>query len=167
MATGSWPRATERAAAIEVLRLLEDLERLVSDGRHVPLTNKVLVDEQRFAALVEQLRAAVPEELRQVRRLLQDRDRLLAEARHEAERIARHADEQLEFMLQGNDAIQRAQRSADERLADARRQAEGLCAEAEKYALDLLVAFEREMQRQLAAVRKGLSTLERREPAAQ
>ncbi|MBI2321877.1 MAG: hypothetical protein HYU88_07240 [Chloroflexi bacterium] len=139
----------------------------MSDGRHVPLTNKVLVDEQRFAALVEQLRAAVPEELRQVRRLLQDRDRLLAEARHEAERIARHAEEQLEFMLQGNNAIQRAQRSADERLADARRQAEGLCAEAEKYALDLLVAFEREMQRQLAAVRKGLATLERREPAAQ
>lgn len=149
-----------------MIDLLEELERLVSEGRHVPLTAKVLVDEQRFCALVEQLRAAMPEELRQVRRLLQDRDRIQAEARHEAERAIRHAEEQLECLLQSNEAIQAAQRAADERIAEARRQAEALRAEAERYALDLLAAFERDIRRQLAAVRKGLATLERRDGAA-
>lgn len=167
MAAGSWPRAVEKAAAADMIRLLDELERLVSEGRHVPLTAKVLVDEQRFCALVEQLRASVPEELRQVRRLLQDRDRIQAEARHDAERTIRRAEEQLELVLQGNDTIQKAQRAADERIAEARRQADALRSEAERYALDLLVAFERDIQRQLAAVRKGLATLERRDAPSQ
>lgn len=167
MTTGSWQRATERATATDVLRLLDNLEHLVSDGYRVPLTTKVLVDEQRFCELLEHLRAATPDELRQMRRLLQDRDRILAEARHEAERIARHAEEQLEFMLQGNEAIERAQRAAEERIAEARRQAEVLRAGAERYGLDLLETFERDLHRQLAAVRKGLAMLVRHEPAGE
>lgn len=167
MTTGSWSRAAERAAAIDILRLLDSLERLVSDGRRLPLTMKVLVDDQRFGEMLEQLRAAAPDELRQVQRLLQDRDRTLGEARNESERIARHAEEQLEFMLQGNEAIERAQRGAEERIGEARRQAEALRAEATRYAHQLLETFERDLQRQLAVVRKGLALLERREPASQ
>jgi len=84
---------------IDVLYLLDRLEEVLSAGQHVPLTSRTLIDEQECLELLDQIRVTLPEEIKQARRVAQERDRLLAEARAEAERIIQRAENEAGDLL--------------------------------------------------------------------
>ncbi|MER3406140.1 MAG: ATPase, partial [Chloroflexota bacterium] len=63
--------------SVDVLQLIDRLEALISSGARLPLTSRALVDEQEVLDILDQLRMAVPEEIRQAKRLSQERERLL------------------------------------------------------------------------------------------
>src|SRR6266508_136819 len=67
--------------------LVERLETLVVNARKLPMTNNVVLDQAALLDLIDQLRVAIPEEVRQARRINQESDRVLTHAREEAERI--------------------------------------------------------------------------------
>ena len=84
---------------VEINRLIDFLEEQIHTGMRVPLTNRVAVEEEEFLATIHQLRASIPAELRQARRIIQDRqkiilDGVMAEARHRSEEYLRQARSQ-------------------------------------------------------------------------
>ncbi len=187
-ANRSQPLSGERGqvrgeVAGNVLHLIDRLESLVAEGLRIPLTGRAVIDEREFMDIIDQLRASLPEELRQARRITQERERLLAEGRAEAERIVNMAQEQAAFLLQDTELsksaerraqmiVADAQRQAAELLEQARAQAEALTSEAARqaeearsgadaYARDVLSNLEHELNRHLVIVRKGLTMLDR------
>ena len=48
------------AGSIDIIFLIEQLERLISGGRNMPLTSNVIIDQARALDLLDQLRVAVP-----------------------------------------------------------------------------------------------------------
>ncbi len=74
---------------MDILHLVDRLEETVRKSRRLPFSSIRLVDERRIGALVEQMRISVPEEVRRAQRVNQERERILAQAREEAERGGR------------------------------------------------------------------------------
>ena len=65
---------------MDILHLVDRLEQLVNEGRRLPLSNKVMVDEQKIWDLIDQMRISVPEEVKKAKRTNQERDRIIAQA---------------------------------------------------------------------------------------
>ncbi len=79
--------------AIDILYLVERLEELLNKGWHVPLSSKTMVDADELLDIVDQMRMALPEEIKEARQLQEDRERFLAQTNEEAARILAAAQE--------------------------------------------------------------------------
>ena len=80
---------------MDVLVLIDKLDDLVHNAKPVPLTDQVRVDKEEIYDLLDQMRATIPEEIKQARWIVKERQEMLAEAKREAERIIKEArDEQ-------------------------------------------------------------------------
>ena len=72
---------------MDVLVLIDKLDDVVHNARPVPLTDQVRVDREEIYDLLDQMRATIPEEIKQARWIVKERQEMLAEAKREAERI--------------------------------------------------------------------------------
>src|SRR5919202_1726774 len=80
---------------LDIPYLLDQLEEVLGGGSRVPLTSRTLVDEQEVLDIVDQIRVAIPEEIKAARQLTQERDQVIAEAHAQAERMLRDAEAQV------------------------------------------------------------------------
>ena len=83
---------------MDILQLIDRLEELFNESKNIPLTRNVMVDEDRMLDIIDQMRIAIPEEVKKAQQLLGQRDRVLAQAQEEANRtleIARQKADQL------------------------------------------------------------------------
>src|SRR6476619_6301352 len=84
---------------MDVLVLIDKLDDLVHNARAVPLTDQVRVDKEEIYDILDQMRATIPEEIKQARWIVKERQEMLAEAKREAERIVKEARERQERMI--------------------------------------------------------------------
>ena len=99
---------------MDIQFLVERIEALVVNGRKVPMTSQVILEQAAILDLIDQLRVAIPEEVKQARRINQESDRVLSKAREEAEQIIGAAQEQAALLLQDQSIIRQAEtRSQD------------------------------------------------------
>ena len=71
---------------MDILQLIDRLEELFNESKSIPLTRNVMVDEDRMLDIIDQMRIAIPEEVKKAQQLLGQRDRVLAQAQEEANR---------------------------------------------------------------------------------
>ena len=79
---------------MDVLVLIDKLDDLVHNAKAVPLTDQVRIDREEIYDILDQMRATIPEEIKQARWIVKERQEMLAEAKREAERIIREAREE-------------------------------------------------------------------------
>jgi len=89
--------------------VLEDLENLVADAAHVPLSGKCMIDENDLVHLVEELRNTLPTALSQAEDIMTERETIIAKARSEAEHIIGEAKKEAERRV-ANSVIEREAR---------------------------------------------------------
>jgi len=71
---------------MDILHLVDRLEELFNESRVIPLTHSVVVDENRFMDIIDQMRVSVPDEIKKAQQINVQRDRILAQAQEEANR---------------------------------------------------------------------------------
>ena len=104
--------------AVDILYLVDRLEELLNTGTRVPLSSKTMVDEDEILDIVDQMRIALPEEVKQARKTTQDRDRLMAQAHEESERVIALAKQEAAKTLgDARDEADRIQKNAKEEAA--------------------------------------------------
>jgi len=140
---------------------VDRLESLLNDGWHLPLTSRTLVDERDLLDVIDQMRIAVPEEVKQARRITQERDQMVAQAKAEAERIITEAQEQAAFLLQDNELLKQAEQRGKGIISEAQNQAAEMRRGADDYSLDVMRRLESELESHLATVRRGVEALQR------
>ena len=163
---GTSALSTEGGIKIDILFLVDRLEELFNNGTHVPLTRRVLVDEQAFLDIIDQMRIAIPEEIRQAKRVVEERNRLLGQAQEEAERTLSAAQEHAAFLLNERGLTQEAEVRAQAILAEARSQASKLKTDADNYCMSVLGALETELTSILQTTRNGMQHLQSSESEA-
>ncbi len=72
---------------MDVLVLIDKLDDLIHNARSVPLTDSVMIDREEIYDLLDQMRSTIPEEVKQARWIVKERQEMLAEAKQESERI--------------------------------------------------------------------------------
>jgi cell division septum initiation protein DivIVA len=130
----------------------------------MPLTSNVIIDQARALDLLDQLRAAVPEEVRQAKRITDETERIVERAQEEAERILARAQEQATFLIEERELTRAAEIRSAEILADSEREAAEIRRGADEYAQGVLVRLEGECLRALQSIKRGLLVLEQRQP---
>lgn len=153
-----------------MLALIDEFEQFVAELPRVPLTGKLLVEEDDLYGFTEQLRRAVPEEIRRALDLVRERDRILEQARAEAEALLadarRHAEalveearRQADRLVEESAVLRRAEEEAERILARARQVSQQVRGEADAYADEVLARVEAFLNRALDHVRDGRAQL--------
>lgn len=145
---------------MDILHLVDRLEELFNESRPIWLTHSVIVDEDRMLDLIDQMRVAIPEEIKKAQGIITQRDRILAQAKEEAHRTIALAREKAEKRLEDNEIIQSAKVHASEIIEQAHKEAAVTQREADKYILDTLSKLAMQMDQLLTQVRNGITTLE-------
>ncbi len=145
---------------MDILHLIDRLEELFNQSKTFPLTHNVIVDEDRMLDLIDQMRIAIPEEVKKAQQLLSQRDRILAQSQEEANRTIALAREKAEDQVARDSLVQQAQARAEQILAQARADAEATRQAADEYVINTLMQLESEMQRLLGQTQNGIRTLE-------
>jgi hypothetical protein len=128
------------------------------------------VDEDRMLDIIDQMRIAIPEEVKKAQQLLGQRDRVLAQAQEEANRTIEIARQKADQLVSKDLVMQEAQRRADQLLTQARAEAEGIRADADDYVINSLTQLQEELERITNQVNNGIRTVRdeqsRRAPAS-
>jgi cell division septum initiation protein DivIVA len=121
---------------------LHELEELVRDAKSMPLSSSVLVNRDEVLAMVQAMQESLPEEIKQARWIVKDREELLAKARAEGERVVDLAREEQRRLAMKEAVAKRAQEEAQTIVAEATDKAEQMRHEAEDYVDGKLAQFE-------------------------
>jgi hypothetical protein len=148
------------------MHLVERLEELLAEGRRVPLTSRVMIDQNYALDLIDQLRMTIPEEVQAARRVNAEIDRLLEQAREEAEHILARAQEQATYLIEERELTRQAEEMSLEIVRQARAEGETVKQGADDYAIEVLSKLEVEVIRTLKSIRIGLEILEERRDAS-
>ena len=155
---------------MDILQLIDRLEELFNESKAIPLTRNVMVDEDRMLDIIDQMRIAIPEEVKKAQQLLGQRDRVLAQAQEEANRTLELARQKADQLVSKDMLMQEAQRRADQVLAQARAEAENTRADADDYVIQSLTQLQEELERISNQVNNGIRTVKeeqsRRAPAS-
>ncbi len=144
---------------MDIMYLVDQLEALVNSSRRVPLSSRVMLEEEDLLAVIEKLREAVPDEIKQARKVLQERDEILKSAQGEAERLVTMARERAEYLINQEGVLYLAKERGEQVLSDAQRDAQQTRDEIEQYAVDTLSMLEQQLTSQVQQVRNGLQAL--------
>jgi len=153
-----------REGDLDIQFLVERLEALVVNARKVPMTSNIILEQAAVLDLIDQLRVAIPEEVKQARRINQETDRVLAKAREEAEQIIGAGQEQAALLLQDQSILREAESRAQDILDKTQTKAEETMRGADQYAADVLVRLESDLVKTLSIIKKSLEVLEERTP---
>jgi len=145
---------------MDILQLIDRLEELFNESKAFPFTHNVLVDEDRMLELIDQMRIAIPEEVKKAQQLIAQRDRVMAQAQEEANRTLALAREKADALTQKDSIAVEAQRRAEQIKAQALIDAENTRADADNYVLDSLTQLQNELDKISGQVRNGIRKLE-------
>ena len=148
------------AGAVDFMYLLDRLEETLVTGSRVPLMARTLVDEQECLDILDQLRVAMPTEIKEARRIIAERDHILAQAREETERIIRGAEHRASRLVEEHAVVRSAQSRAMQIEEQAERESQQVRDEAEQYAETVLSRVQERLDQALSSVRAGLRELE-------
>jgi hypothetical protein len=141
---------------MDILQLIDRLEELFNESKSIPLTRNVMVDEDRMLDIIDQMRIAIPEEVKKAQQLLGQRDRVLAQAQEEANRTLEIARQKADQLASKEIVMQEAQRRADQILVQARADAENVRSDADEYVMNSLTQLQDELERITNQVINGL-----------
>lgn len=145
---------------MDILQLIDRLEELFNDAKAVPFTHNVVVDEDKMLELIDQMRIAIPEEVKKAQQIVAQRDRVMAQAQEESNRTLQLARDKADQLAQKDIITQEAQRRADQILAQARAEAEGIRADADNYVLDTLMQLQDQIAKVSNQVNNGVRMMQ-------
>ena len=148
---------------MDVLVLIDKLDDTVHNAKSVPLTDQVRVDKEEVYDILDQMRATIPEEIKQARWIVKERQEMLAEAKREAERIVKRGARGQVRLVAEEEIIKQAERAAEDIIEDARAREREIRLGAEDYADDILNTLEVNLTKFIAAVQRGRDRLQGRE----
>jgi len=145
---------------MDILHLVDRLEELINNSRDIPFTRNVIIDEDRMLDIIDQMRVAIPEEVKKSQQILAQKDRVIAQAKEEADRTVNIAKEKSEKMADRDTIVQDAKKKAKQIETEAELRAQKTQAEADEYVAETLTNLEIALERVLNQVRNGIYILE-------
>ncbi|MFF7310017.1 cell division initiation protein [Streptomyces sp. NPDC008137] len=144
---------------MDVQKKLDEIVSAVSGARSMPMSASCVVNRAELLALLEEVRAALPDSLAQAQELIGGREQMVEHARQEAERIIGQAHAERGSLISDTEVARRSQAEADRILAEARQEAEEVRAEADEYVDSKLANFEVVLTKTLGSVGRGREKL--------
>ncbi len=140
--------------------LIRSVLDTVSNAKAMPLSTSVLVSRDEVCEILQRALDSFPDELRQARWLLKEREEFIAEKEREAAALLEEVKVQAERMVQRTEIVRQANHVAQRILDDANEEARRLRHEAEDYTDQKLASFEIVLDRTMKTVKAGREKLQ-------
>jgi len=145
---------------MDILHLVDRLEELFNNSKPIPLSRNVVVDENSFMDIIDQMRISIPDEIKKAQQVIAQKDRILAQAQEEANRTVALAREKSEKMVEKSEVYQAAQVKVEQLTEQVRKDSLQTQQEADRYVVDTLSGLERELKYVLQQVQNGIKSLQ-------
>ncbi len=163
---------------MDILYLVDRLENLIANSRRMPLVNSILLKETDILNIVDQMRTSIPDEIKQARRIIQEKERILAQAQADASTLLARAREETERAINREGLLRAAEARSQELVRHAEVQAQEALRQAEEHRNQLKVdadsyvaetlhnlkehlgSVEMDISRTILSIDKGLASLE-------
>jgi hypothetical protein len=144
---------------VDVDARIQQLEDTIREARSMPLSASAILNRDELLEMIAALRESLPEELREARWVVKDRDELIAKARRDADGVIEKARTEQSRMLARETVVQEAHEEAERILGEVREQARQIRLEAEDYVDSKLAQFEIWLERVQEALAKTSTAL--------
>jgi regulator of protease activity HflC (stomatin/prohibitin superfamily) len=157
---------------MEVMLLLDALEDILDKAPNLPLSSRSVINKDELQEIIKDIRIKLPDEIKQAQwikeerqkilleakkdaealrkegeekmvKIKEDRQRILAEAEKEAEILRQEADKKVQEIIDGSDIIKRANEQAKELIIAAQIDAKRIRLGSKDYADELLAELEK------------------------
>ena len=145
---------------MDIMALIDRIEEIVESGRAVPFSNQKMVDPDKVFEIVDEIRAQFPDELKQARWIVKERQEMLEEAEKEANRILEEARDRAQAIASEQEVVKLSEQQAAAILDDARAKEREIRLGAEDYADEMLANLEVNLGKLLTAVQRGRDRLQ-------
>lgn len=152
---------------MDILYLVDKLEKLVQEGRKVPMSNNRIISEAAILELIDQMRTTIPEEVKAARLIQQQKERVLAQGKEEANRIIDIAKQQAIDIVGSHDVTRAAEARSLTIIERAQREANDIRRGADGYAEQVLMVLDERISHAQHQIRSGLLELSNRRNEAQ
>lgn len=143
----------------ELPELIEELIGIVERAKSMPLSSSAIISRDEVLGLLIAARDALPVELLNARRMLQDHEELRQRAEREADELLDEARSQAQYMVQRTEVVRQARHHAERLVEEAEADARRVRHEADDYVDRRLAAFEIVLDRTMRTVRAGRERL--------
>ena len=140
-------------------KLLEDLESLVMNASKVPFTNKKMVAEEEILQIIDDLKESMPAELEQSKKILAERDKVIADAQHHADGMVAQAKDYIAKLTEESELVRQAQERANQVIQTANDSSEQLKNSSITYAGDVLKYVESTLEKTLSSIQQNRESL--------
>ncbi|HEV2342604.1 MAG TPA: ATP synthase F0 subunit B [Actinocrinis sp.] len=140
---------------MDVNAKIDELIEIVESARAMPMSASCVINRAQVLDLLDDLKRGLPEEMDKARRVLADRESVLADGRREAERLLERTRSERESIIGNTDVSREARGAAERILAEARHEAEQMRQEAEDWVDQKLANFEVVLTKTIQAVGRG------------
>jgi cell division septum initiation protein DivIVA len=151
---------------MDIVTRLQQIQELVEQARSMPLSSTAMVNREELLELIEAARTNLPEEIKQARWVVKDREELLSKARRDGEAIVDEALANQGRLVSQQEVVRAANAEAERVVAEGREQARQLRLEAEDYIDGKLAEYEavlvraaEDLERSLGQIRRGREKL--------
>ncbi len=167
---------------MDLLALVDRLEELVGSAQKMPIGSRAIVDRRRLLDIVDQMRIAIPQEVREAREMVAQREQRRLEAEEEARLVIARAEDRAARMVEqheltlaarkrAEEVAEQAESRLEERIAQANADIEHRIEESRKlagqqmdaadtYARELLERLDRQLLAFVRSVQSGIAQLE-------
>ncbi len=145
---------------MDIMALIDRIEELVDNGRSIPLSGSKMIDPEKVYEIVDEIRAQFPDELKQARWIVKERQEMLEEAEKEANRILEDARDRAQAIAAEQEIVKLAEQQAAAIMDDARTKEREIRLGAEDYADEMLANLEVNLGKLLTAVQRGRDRLQ-------
>jgi hypothetical protein len=140
---------------VDPLDRIDEIIAIVEAARSVPMSRNCMVDRGELIGALEALRADLPAELRRASALLDERDKILAAGKREADRIIGEGEAEHARLVSVNEITVSAEHEGARIVSEARAEAQRLREEVDYYVDTALANFEQFLTRALASIERG------------
>lgn len=146
---------------MEFFNILNELEELIETSPKVPMTKRVLVDENRLLDHLDRIRTSLPEEVRQAKWVVEEREKVIEDSRQEAMRIIQDAEKELHIRAEESEIVKKAKELSEQQQEHARQIATEIREGAFEYADGILKELEENIIKILEELRAGRNELKK------
>jgi vacuolar-type H+-ATPase subunit H len=152
---------------VDILQLVDELEVIINKSFRIPFTSNIVINEDELFDILDQMRIAVPQEVKEARRTEAERERILARAQEEANKIESMAKEKLLSVVDDQEIVSEAHHRSQELVRQAEHEADQVKEEADQYVTDKLSSLEEHLLKLLTTVQNGLRQIQTTQPPPQ
>ena len=144
---------------MDLRQLLEQLTHTLQTARRLPMSNWAMINEEEVFNIIDQMHQTIPHEIQKAHRIMEQKDKILADAHAEGARILQEKREAAETIIDNHQLVVDARTQAEAIRQQALAEATRLTSEADQYVLHRLQEMEASLGRALSQVQSGIQVM--------